>query len=124
MIKFNLKGNLFAVFNCTSKEIKIYDVGNDILSLASKIEKDENFFSLKVNKDVDDLYQYFKEVRTLKFDLEDRFIYLNNNKEVIVINIKSKEHKIHPIDLQKYDGIAGMKMKSSDEENYQLFVVT
>ena len=77
-----------------------------------------------MNKDVDDLYQHFKEIWTLKFDLADRFIYLNNNKEVVVINIKSKEHKIHPIDLQKYDGIAGMKMKSSDEENYQLFVVT
>jgi len=30
LIKFNINGNYFAIYDCTSSEIKIYDIGKDI----------------------------------------------------------------------------------------------
>jgi hypothetical protein len=53
LIKFNLHGNLFAVYNFKQKEIKIYDIGNDIQNLITKIQKDEPYFSFKVKSDDD-----------------------------------------------------------------------
>ena len=130
-MKFNINGKYFAYYDNCKHHLRIYDIGTDITTLKSKIETEDHFFDFKWPKINDTDYDEktaidydFTNVKTFKFDLEDRFICMNNNKEIIVINLKTKKHFIHKIDQHFYDAISGMKLKSSDEEHYQLFVIT
>jgi hypothetical protein len=94
-MKFSKDGNLFTYMNCENNELQVYDIRDwSIEKLMDKIKASDAL--MKYTPSEEDVQKYkFEDTVTLKFDLNERYVVLNNSTQLFVININNQTSKCH-----------------------------